>query len=124
MPKQLTIKKRDEIKEALKSMTKDEIASKLHCSKTTILKIEAGDYDNLEIQPKKERIVSNKRIVSKDTINDTNSELATTSELKKELRILIQCLGYGHNRFKDFPEYHIKNSSELSARIYEIIETI
>lgn len=44
--------------------------------------------------------------------------------LKKELRILIECLGFGHGKYKEFPEYNILNSSMLKARIYEIIEKL
>jgi len=46
------------------------------------------------------------------------------SKLKKELRILVECLGFGHGKFKEFPEYNILNSSMLKARIYEIIEKL
>lgn len=45
-------------------------------------------------------------------------------KLKKELRILVECLGFGHGKYKEFPEYDIKNSSELKARIYELIEKL
>lgn len=73
MPKGLTIEKRDKIKKALliPGNTKDNIAKELHCSKTTIIKVENGDYDNLE-----DRIVSKKRTVS----NKNKSGLAITNQ--------------------------------------------
>jgi len=46
------------------------------------------------------------------------------TELKKELRILVECLGFGHGKYKEFPEYAIQNSSHLKARIYELIEKL
>jgi len=70
-----------------------------------------SNLEDKEDKPKKTRISSPTRFNNK-------------SALKKELRILIECLGFGHGKYKEFPQYKIQNSSHLKARINELIDLI
>lgn len=58
------------------------------------------------------------------TPSKTQKSRVDRKALKKELRILVECLGFGNNRYREFPEYNIKNSSVLKARINELIDLI
>jgi len=45
----------------------------------------------------------------------------TKEDSLNELCVLIECLGFGHKKFLEFPQYNITNSSELKPRIYRLI---
>lgn len=142
----IPIEKILKIKELLNSLTIEEITDELKVSPNSVIKAKNGEYDwyidsingikNCDSAPG-EKISIKKNIdkEKKNIIDNINGGLANKNQsvgpplidknkLKKELRILIGCLGYGHKKYKEFPMYKINNSVQLNERIHEIIDIL
>lgn len=61
---------------------------------------------------------------NKEKIKAQKERMNLLEKYKDELRDLIECLGYGHKRFMDFPQYNISNSSQLKSRINSLVDKI
>lgn len=109
-----------------------QIAQAENVGNLTIKKALNGDYDNLDTSNK----TTHKKTAGPGSTKKKSDKLANKDQsdglspeekkakLKKELDILIKCLGFGHKEYLKFKEYNIRNSVELNTRINEIIRLL
>lgn len=114
-----------------KGETWETIVKAERTSHTTIKNVIAGKYDNIDPTPNQAKEILKIQKAKQDQIKKPLSQLdpdptinKKRKELKRELYILIKCLGYGHKAYLKFPQYKIKNSIELDYRIKELLEML